>query len=369
MFDFSSAQAEARPLSISILGSAGLPARYGGFETLAEQLVHHHAALARPERLTVYGGRQAGRNDRFLTADLRRSILGANGVQSIPYDIITLRDAISRGTDVALVLGVSGAMALPLLRRGRTRIVTHLGGLEWQREKWSRPVQRFLRQCEACAVRHSDAVIADNDGIACYLRATYGISPEVITYGGNHATAPQPAIALPSLPPHYALALARIEPENNPEMILSACARAGQPLVFVGTWQSSRFGRRLRRAFGGIPTITLLEAEHDPARLRAIRARATLHIHGHSAGGTNPALVEMMHFGIPVLAHDNTFNRITTEGQAEYFASAEALGDLLTQPRAATGAALSAIARRRYRWDLVAPQYFNLMQRVASRAA
>ncbi|QBR38827.1 glycosyltransferase (plasmid) [Leisingera sp. NJS201] len=360
----------APQMKAAILGTVGVPGRYGGFETLAENLVRYSMAQHRKEAdLTVYCSARAypGRPARFLNARLRYSRLNANGIQSILYDAMTALDAVRRGHNVLLLLGVSGACVLPLIRLvSRARIITNVDGIEWQRAKWQGPARRFLRWSEGLAVHWSHQVIADNQGIADYLRETYGVTAEVIAYGGDHALAgsgvsPDDDTALPA---RYALALCRIEPENNPEMILTAFAQAGQPLVFAGNWNNSAFGRRLRAQFGGHPALHLLDPVYDPGALCRLRSNASLYVHGHSAGGTNPALVEMMHFNLPILAYDCSFNRFTTEQQAAFFTSSAALAELISSgfDDTAAAAALCDVARRRYRWDRIGQQYFGLMQ-------
>ncbi|GAB5448067.1 DUF1972 domain-containing protein [Gymnodinialimonas sp.] len=357
---------------IAILGSVGVPARYGGFETLADNLARFHADTDRPEALSVYCSRPVypDQPETFGKAELRYSRFRANGASSVIYDTTTLRDAITRGTDVALLLGVSGAIALPALARKGTRVVTHVDGLEWRRGKWSAPARAFLRWSEKLAVRHSDAVIADSPAIAQHLRAEYGVEAEVIAYGGDHATTPpQPPSAAPeNLPEGYTLALCRIEPENNVQTILEAFTETGKPLVFVGNWDDSPYGQGLKARFQGTANLRLLDPIYAPGPLFALRQGARAYVHGHSAGGTNPALVEMMHIGHPILAFDCTFNRIATQDAAQYFTGKTDLKAALEGPhQAGQGAALQEIAQRHYTWAKVGAQYFDLFSRLAAR--
>lgn len=359
----------------SILGTVGVPGCYGGFETLAENLVRYHQAHALEIRLSVYCSARAvqTRPDRYLSAELRHIGLKANGPQSVAYDMVSLLDAIRNRTDTVLLLGVSGALALPLVRAfSRTRIVTNIDGIEWRRAKWRGLARLILRWSERAAVRWSHAVIADNAGIAEHVRARYGRTCHVIAYGGDHALEAAPE-ARPGrdLPQRYALALCRIEPENNVEMILDAVARRpGHNLVVVGNWDQSAHGRALRAEYGALPHIHLIDPVYEPGHLRWIRDRAEAYIHGHSAGGTNPALVEMMHFGIPVFAFDCAFNRHTTDGKALYFDSAETLADAiaaLKAPDAAKiGGQMREIAARRYTWARIGRAYVALMREVSA---
>ncbi|WP_338051975.1 DUF1972 domain-containing protein [Roseicyclus persicicus] len=357
-----------------MIGTVGVPARYGGFETLAEELVRAAAAAGKAHRLTIWCSRpqtSAPHPDSFLGARLRYLPLKANGPQSIPYDALSLMQAARSGHAAALVLGVSGASALPLIRATtRLRIVTHLDGIEWRRPKWGRLARGVLRGSEALAARWSHEVIADNPEIARHVRDRYGRETLAITYGHEAARSTPPAdISDLGLPRGgYALSIARAEPENNLALILRTFAARPPrpPLVVMANWGATAHGRDLRQRYAGHPHLHLLEAEYDPGRLRAIRDGATLYVHGHSAGGTNPTLVEIMGFAIPVAAFDCPFNRATTDNAAAYFDSADSLDALvpvLTDPRLAhgMGAELAAIARRRYRWRDVTQAYFDLL--------
>ena len=355
---------------IAILGTVGVPASYGGFETLAENLVGFHEEVGSPLGLTVYCSSKsnAAQPARYRQAALRYVALDANGVQSILYDMIGLLDAVLHGHDRVLLLGVSGAPLLPFLKLfTRARIITNVDGIEWKREKWRGLAKHYLRFAEKVAVKASDEVVADNQAIADYLKEAYGCDAEIIPYGGDHAVevAPDP-VAAAHLPYGYALGLCRIEPENNIGMILEAFDGLEMPLVFVGNWDKSAYGRDLKAKYACHPTISIHDPVYDPAALRAIRDRAALYVHGHSAGGTNPALVEMMHFGIPIAAHGCSFNRYTTEGQALYFSSEDELralvGQLTTERGRMVGEAMLQIARRRYTWTTIGQAYFELLE-------
>ena len=361
----------AQDVNAAILGTVGVPGNYGGFETLAQNLVDYHGATAKTSELAVYCSARAfpDRPETYGTARLRYIGLNANGAQSIPYDGLSLLDAVRRGDNQLLLLGVSGALVLPLVRLvSRARIVTNIDGIEWKREKWKGLAKLVLRASEWAAVRFSHVVIADNQAIAAYVTETYATPCDVIPYGGDHAleAAPDPA-AVANLPDSYALALCRIEPENNVAMILEAFAGLDMPLVFVGNWDKSDYGRALKARYASHPNITIHDPVYEPGALRAIRDRASVYVHGHSAGGTNPSLVEMMHFAIPVLAHGCAFNRHSTEGKARYFTTVAELAALATGltkvEKASIGTDMAEIARRRYTWGQIGKAYFDLLER------
>lgn len=359
-----------RETKIALLGTVGVPGRYGGFETLAENLVRFHTRTGHGARLTVWcsGKDNAEHPEHFESANLCYVNLRANGAQSIPYDAVSLWKAVRSGHDQILLLGVSGALALPLIRLiSRARIVTNIDGIEWKREKWSLLARAVLGASEWAAVRFSHEVIADNQAIADHVGDTYGSDCHVIAYGGdhalNHADEPEAPVGLPM---RYALALCRIEPENNVHTILEAFSSLETPLVFVGNWGNSAYGQDLKARYSAMFNLHILDPIYDPDTLYALRRRASIYVHGHSAGGTNPSLVEMMHFGVPVLAHGCNFNRYSTEDSALYFMTPEELVALVhnlpTEGANEIGNNMQEIACRHYTWDVIGEAYFALLE-------
>lgn len=356
-------------MKISIVGTVGLPANYGGFETLVENLVAHHDKHGPPVSITVYcsGKSYSVRQASYLSAKLRYIPLHANGAQSVLYDLMSIIWSVKNRSDIILLLGVSGAIALPFVRLfSSARVITNVDGIEWRRDKWKGLAKRFLKLSEQLAMRWSHSVIADNEAIAQYVRSTYNVSTEVIAYGGDHAlSVAESDISEYSLPENFAFGVCRIEPENNLHLILEAFAQnPSANLVMVGNWDKSVYGKELRERYRGTPNMYLLDPIYDVGALRALRTQAEVYVHGHSAGGTNPSLVEAMQFGLPVLAFDCSFNRETTEGKAIYFRDA---ADLSSQLRSAdrnhwseVGKHMLEISGRRYKWSTVAEQYFHL---------
>ncbi len=354
---------------ISIIGTVGVPANYGGFETLVENLVRYHDASSLSDSVTVYCSSKSYvlKEPTYLSANLKYIPLNANGVQSVLYDIASLLSAAINRTNVILLLGVSGAVALPLIRLvSSARIVTNIDGIEWRREKWRGLGKYFLRFSERMAVHFSHEVISDNDAIAEYLYKRYGADSYVVAYGGDHAVAVD---AVPidecEVPNKYAFSVCRIEPENNVHMIVeSFLSLDSYALVMVGNWDSSDYGKAIRDQYASHHNLFLVDPIYDLGKLKTLRSQASFFVHGHSAGGTNPSLVEAMHFGRPIMAFDCNFNRSTTENKALFFNSAESLIhlveniDMLVAEK--VGQEMLEIAKRRYTWDIVSEQYFSL---------
>jgi len=354
-----------REFDIAIVGTVGLPARYGGFETLAEQLVRR---LAGRRRMLVYC--TAKNRVAFPVSEegatLEYITLDANGMQSIVYDAIAMWRT-TRRSSTMLVLGVSGCLALPAIRwrDPMLRIVTNIDGLEWKRAKWGRLARIILRWSEAAAVRFSDVVIADNEEIRAYVQKRYDKDVPMIAYGGDADATPLAfarQFALPFAARTYDFVVCRIEPENNIGLILEAFARVSDKnLVIVGNWNVSAYAMNLRQQYDEHANIALLDPIYDRAELDAMRRDARALIHGHSAGGTNPSLVEAMSAGMAVLAFDVGYNRYTTFNAARYWYDVISLRALITSLNdtelAANRTAMRALADSHYTWGRIATEY------------
>lgn len=355
---------------VAIIGTVGLPACYGGLETLVAQLTNY---LHQEHELTVYcsGNRypKAQRQRHHAGARLVYVPLDANGVQSIFYDCLSILHALFYA-DVLLVLGVPGGILLPFVKVfTRKRIIVSLDGIEWRRSKWNRVAKWYLRFAESLAVKYSHANISDNDAIQNYTARTYSTRSRVIEYGGDHAVrqpiGPTHNARYPFLSSPYAFKVCRIEPENNVALILEAFAELPQhPLVLVGDWTNSLFGQQLKSRYGSLPHLHLLDPIYEQGELNVLRGHCQVYIHGHSAGGTNPSLVEAMYLGLSIAAFGVSFNRATTEHKARYFATKEELKALIKETSLATwqtlGLQMQAIAERRYRWEVIARKYSAL---------
>ena len=350
---------------LAILGTVGIPASYGGFETLVDNLVHYANYNISDLELTVYcSGKVKDGLKTYNGAKLKYIDINANGVASIFYDIASLIYAIKNRYDVILLLGVSGALFLPIVRvLSGARIITNVDGVEWKREKWGRAASLFLRVSEWAAVKFSHEIISDNAGISDHVLATYGEKSHVIAYGGDHAILGNAKKYTGSIPSEYCLSLCRIEPENNVKMILEAFSEApSKNIVFIGNWNSSAFGRSMREIYSQFPNIYILDPIYDVSVLKHIRSNCKFYVHGHSAGGTNPSLVEMMHFGIPIFAFDCVYNVASTHEKASYFKSSDTLKELLLSGMsfADNGKAMKSVAEIEYTWDSIGKKYFDL---------
>ena len=359
---------------VAIVGTTGLPAKYGGFETLAHHLTKN---LNEKFDFTVYCS-----NKYFDTRGKRRTTfngsrllylpLNANGYQSIIYDVISILHALYYA-DVILILGVSGSIILPFVKLfSSKKIIINIDGQEWKRQKWNAFTKRFLKFSERIAVNYADTVVTDNAVITKQVLDNYNKDSVLITYGGDHVAKKElnddMCIKYPFIADKdYSFTVCRIEPENNIQLILEAYANMPyKKLVIVGLWNHGSFGMSLREEYRVYENIHLLDPIYNQDELNILRSNAAVYIHGHSAGGTNPSLVEAMCLGLPVAAFGINFNRETTMHQALYFNNAAELQQLVNTTSSKKlidiGLKMLQIGNAQYSWKNIASAYSNQIE-------
>lgn len=357
---------------LAIIGTVGLPAKYGGFETLAEHLVKN---LNEEYDLTVYcSGKKYPKEQRVATyqnARMKYIPLDANGIQSIPYDTLSILHALFFA-DVLLILGVAGAWILPFVKLfTNKKIIISIDGIEWKRDKWNLIAKWYLWWAEKMAVKYSHIDISDNESIQDYTALRYGSLSRIIEYGADHTLKVSPTHAdkeeFTFLKRPYAFKVCRIEPENNVHEVLKAFSELPKhTLVMVGNWNNSEYGKGLKEAYTSFPNLILLDPIYNQRKLDVIRGNAIVYVHGHSAGGTNPSLVEAMYLGLPVIAYGVSYNKTTTENKALYFSNAAELKALIETVNIKQlhefGLRMKEVADRRYTWSFIAHKYDRLVQ-------
>jgi glycosyltransferase involved in cell wall biosynthesis len=353
---------------ISIVGTVGLPAKYGGWETLVSNLTIH---LNQEFDLTVFcsGLKYKDQLSEYNGARLEYINLNANGIQSIPYDIISIYKSL-KFSDTILILGVSGCVFLPFVKLfGKSKIIVNIDGLEWKRGKWGKFEKWFLKFSERVAVKFSDLVVTDNKAIQEYVLKEYKVNSELIAYGGDHANR-EPIkdgneAEYVFLNDKYAFKVCRIEPENNLDIILEAFSFCSSiPIAIVGNWSNSNYGIKLKKKYQVYSNIYLLDPIYNQTDIDTLRSNCFVYIHGHSAGGTNPSLVEAMFLGLPIIAFDVSYNRETTFNQSMYFKDKQQLINALENLNEAELKDISyrmkSIADKEYSWRIIADKYASI---------
>jgi glycosyltransferase involved in cell wall biosynthesis len=351
-------------MKTAIVGTRGIPNNYGGFETLAEYLVKY---LAKDLDITVYCSSKdiPTKLQEYNGAKLKYIPITSHGASGILYDSLSLLSAV-RQYDKILFLGFGGGFVMPFLKRYSHKIIVNIGGLDWKRDKWSHRAQKVIKQAEKYLIKYSGEIISDNKGIQEYILNEYGRESTFIAYGGDQAekvsVTEKDIEAYPFLSSPYAFIVTRIQSDNNITMLLDAFdEESPMPLVIVGNWNSSPYGITTKATYQGKSNLYLLDAIYDQNKLNLLRSNCTLYLHGHSAGGTNPSLVEAMNLGLPVYAYASGYNENTTFNKAKYFHNSEELRLLVNNYRqynlSEIGSSLKDIAQTHYKWDIVAKKY------------
>lgn len=360
---------------IRILGTRGIPAGHGGFESFAEELAPYLVDAG--WRVTVYC--QAPANARWeetvwrgvRLVHLPIALRGALG--TMRFDWQSTRHAL-RESGIALVLGYNTAVISSLFRIRGVPLVMNMDGLEWKRGKWGFGARLWLYCNEWIGCMTSDHLFADHPEIARHLRRR-GAHQKVSTvaYGARTVgEADESLLAQFGLRRDgYVLVIARPEPENSIVQIVRAFSSSarGVPLVVLGAYsRQHHYQREVLEAAGA--DVKFAGAIYDRPVVDALRRFARLYVHGHTIGGTNPSLVEALGAGVPTLAHDNRFNRWVCGRAAEYFRDekdcAEKLDSILDDAAAGHRAVLAGRARDRHAEEFSLTDSLRRYERVLS---
>jgi glycosyltransferase involved in cell wall biosynthesis len=360
-------------MRIALVGTRGVPARYGGFETCVEEVgrrlvkaghevVVYCRASGDGEALTEYEGMSLV----HLPALRRKSL------ETLSHTAMSALHMMRHPVDVAIVFNAANSPFLPLLRARGIPVATHVDGLEWKRAKWRGAGRRYYRLAESMAVRWSDALIADAEGIASYYAAEFGADTDLLTYGAPilSAAGTDKLSEFGLRENGYHLVVARFEPENHVDVIVDGYRRSAAelPLVVVGAAPyADEYTRRIHSLADD--RVRFLGSVWDQRLLDQLYANALTYEHGHSVGGTNPSLLRAMGAGTATIAFDVSFNREVLGEAGAYFADSGSLANLLEKAegdRAETAGRACASRRRAsaYDWDEVAVGYADLCARL-----
>jgi len=322
-------------MKIGILGTRGIPNAYGGFEQCAQYLAEGlekkgHEVWVYNSSDHPYAGKKWN-NINIIHCKDPESKIGSVG--QFIYDFNCLRDARKRNYDILLQLGYTSNSLWHFIWPTKTSNIINMDGLEWKRSKYNRITQSFLKRAEKWAVDHGDMLIADSIAIQNYLQQKYNKSSVYIPYGA--VIFENPAVDVLAEweleAKKYFLVIARMEPENNIEMIIEGFIRSKKPfpLVIIGN-TNNKYGQYLHNKYKH-QLIVFTEGIYDQEKINNIRFFSTRYFHGHSVGGTNPSLLEAMACSCNIVAHDNPFNKAILTDYAQYFNNADDISTIVNE--------------------------------------
>jgi glycosyltransferase involved in cell wall biosynthesis len=358
---------------VAIIWTNGIPAQYGGFETLAEYLVK---GLNSEYELYCYCSKipKEKQLQKYQNASLIYLPFSANGWQSIIYDTYSIINSLIKH-DILIILGSSGFIAFPLNIFFKKSIILNIGGIEWRKIRGPRFTSKLeislKKLFEYISVRSSDTVIVDNQVLYDYVSKRYKITPVLVEYGGDHAVFESLSNVIetyPFLKSDYDVTISRAQEDMNIHLVIEAYkAVAQRNVVIISNWEISDYGKKLKTENKDkYPNIFLLDAIYDLGTLNAIRSNCKIYLHTHSFCGTAPSLVEAMSLKLPVICFDVQTNRYSTEEKSYYFKDSQSLIAILESLDISKIATLRnvmyEIASRRYTWNRVVALYKEIIE-------
>lgn len=326
-------------MKIGIIGTRGIPNNYGGFEQTAQYLSAglvkkgHEVFVYSPHDHPYPHNKWNGVNIVHCYDPEKK--LGTAG--QFLYDLNCINDARKRDFDILLHLGYSSDSVWHWRWPRRTINMMNMDGLEWKRSKYGKLTKKFLKRAEWLAAKNSDVLIADSSRIQQHLMATYGKESSFIPYGADIFTDNNPIVLKKYglQPNRYYLLIARMEPENNIEMVIKGylAAQKLEPLIVVGN-VNNKYGKYLVKNYDNYNVI-FVGAIYESTLINNLRYFSALYFHGHSVGGTNPSLLEAMACGCTIAAHRNVFNRSVLQREGDYFSSEREITSLINSPLSA----------------------------------
>jgi glycosyltransferase involved in cell wall biosynthesis len=360
-----------RLMKVALLGTRGIPALYGGFETAVQFI--GPGLVRRGWDVTVYC-RNPGQKMREFegTRLVNLPALRMKTAETLSHTALSAAHALFQDFDLAIVFNSGNAPFVAPLRLRGLPVAVHIDGLEAQRAKWEGLGAKYYAWAERSSVRHADAIIADARAIGDHVRQTYGRDSVYLPYGAPLVDPPAPRLEELALQPQgYHLSVARFEPENHVVEIVRGYRRSNArlPLVVVGAASySHEYAEAVAEAARGDDRIRLLGAVWDQDLLDQLYVGSRSLLHGHSVGGTNPSLLRAMGAGTRITAYDCVFNREVTGGHALWFRDEAGVAAAVERDEAAPddrGVAVRKRAETAYVWEDVIDGYAALCERLA----
>jgi glycosyltransferase involved in cell wall biosynthesis len=364
---------------IAVLGARGFPSTYGGYETFVRHFVPH-AIYAGHDIIVYCRWSQSGVHAWHTHGAECRATRGINtkSLSTLTFGLTSFWDLRRASADCALVVNCANGLWLPVLRQTGPPVVINVDGLEWERGKWNRLGRATFRTGARMAAHYADALVADSLEISRIWHADFGVRPHFIPYGAPIVTeAESDAVTSLGIPLGvYGLTVARLVPENNVDLTLDALDGMGSdrpPWVVVGSAGGRSDVEDRLRTLSRQSDFWWLGHVSDQTLLTQLWHHCAVYVHGHSVGGTNPALLQAMGAGAATLAFDTPFAREVLTNSGAFYVDATSLAAslrlLITSPDARK--TLSELGRRRiettYNWHDVCNRYLKLLEAIRSR--
>lgn len=364
-------------MKIALIGTRGVPANYGGFETCVEELGKR--LVERGHEVTVYCRHSyyQERPETYLGMKLvYLPNMKRKALDTLSHSFLSVLHAAFQSFDVLMVFNAANSPVLFLPRLLGKKIAINTDGLEWKRGKWGSVARQYYKMSEWLATRLANRIVADSTGISDYYAATYQVPSTNIAYGAQLSTSKNPALLdkLGLTPGGYFLQITRFEPENNPLLTIKAYRKlqTEKKLVLVGgVPYPSDYSRSI--AVEADQRVILPGFIYDKDLLNELWCNCFAYVHGNEVGGTNPALLQTMGSGCFTIAVDVPFSHDVLQDSGIFFRKSP--DDLAAKMRWALDNAgrletfktkASQRIAAEYTWDKVTDGYEELFQQLIS---
>jgi len=348
---------------VAIIGSHGLYANYGGWDQLVKNLAERKSDEV---NYIIFNSSDSAKSDRVPPSGVtvKRLKFKASGFEGLFYDFWSIL-LCYYSVDTILFLGVQGLPLIPILRIfKRIKIVSNVGGIEWERPKFGFFSKTYLKLCFRLAFICSDTVVLDNEYYKIYTPDKVKSGTKIIPYGGEIDTSlsidEEIKKKYPFITSDYFLSVSRSLEDNMIDELCESFVGSKHSLVLISNLTNSYYGKSILAKYSKYPNIVLINGLYFKPELDLIRRKCKAYIHTHTLCGTAPSLVEMIITGVPILSIDKPQNRFTLYETAFFFSSFIELQKLIDKEIDLSDYIPGIIIRECYNWPRIIEQYESL---------
>ena len=349
---------------VAIIGSHGLYANYGGWDQLVKNLAEKK--LNSELHYLVFNSKEAPKDIPNLPSGVvvKQVNLKASGFEGLFYDFWTILICYFK-VDTILLLGVQGIPLIPFLKIfKKSTIISNVGGLEWERPKFSYWAKMYLKVCFNLSFLLSKNVILDNEYYLKFAPKSRKHKAVIIPYGGEIDTTLDITNTLcekyPFLEKEYYLSISRALEDNFIDKICETFSQTKATLVLISNFTSSSYGKEVFEKYSNISNIILINGLYQKNELDLVRRKCKAYIHTHTLCGTAPSLVEMIISRRPIISVDVPQNRFTLNNAGVFFKSYEELKQILESDLDLSKILPKQELLSKYDWQTIVNSYQDL---------
>ncbi|MDA9050991.1 DUF1972 domain-containing protein [Schleiferiaceae bacterium] len=354
-------------MRIGLLGTRGIPNRYGGFEEFAEQVSKYWADIGHD--VFVYCEDNENK-EVFAYKKVNQVFINASkfpGLSQFVYDFRCTKDALTQNLDIIYHAGYATSVFGNLIfnKALEGKLVYNMDGLEWKRSKFNRITRWLTKKLEKAAALSGAELVSDNKGIQDYLKSEYGVSSTLIEYGADIIK--DEIECFERYPESFDLVIARFEPENHIEEIIAAYENQREATLVLVANMGTKLYKKLSSRIEQAQNILFNGPIYNKSELAYLKSNCRYYIHGHSVGGTNPSLLEALAGGCNILIHDNNFNKDVVAQYGQTWSNQTKLENLISKnaERFTSIDDQKKYCAERFNWKLIAEKHLELFEKLA----